>query len=608
MNLREHQQECMKNIKLHFEIENKALIKMFCGSGKSLIIYNCLLEYANNLSVVVVPSINLITQFNRDYLLKYNTSYQLLTVCSKNELNNINCTTDEDKILEFILEDYNKIILITYQSLDILINIIKENELDIDLICFDEAHHIISNNMKKLLFGSDEDDDDFTENFIDTYCNKTLFFTATPKNSNDIMMYESITNYGDYELIDDDSYIADEPDCGVMIYEYTHIKGVNNNILNDFTIRVDLYTEDTNNNIFDAISRSILESGNSRVLTFHSRSETKSDTCSNVIEFVDEELFKKSFNKILHDEFPHLKNKYKLITFRGITSSTKDKITILEDFDNTKDDEIYIISSCRTIGEGVDTKHANMCVFIDPKQSYCDIIQNIGRVCRKNDKTNNLATVLLPCCVDIIKYKDCKTIEEKDNIIKFEMSKTGDFSKILNVLSALRQEDPYIFELCLNSPNVFTNKEINDIVKKSNNELDIKEYSNTELFNEYKIEYNNNLDEKENFKILSNTLEKNIKVINKVINKEDIDVGNYEEIINFIKTEDNTFIKIKGNNKLNKPNRNIKPKYHINDEIKILWNITTDIDLDKKIFGGWQLLFIYLYIFINIYKYNIKLI
>ena len=37
------------------------------------------------------------------------------------------------------------------------INIIKENESELDLICFDEAHHIVSHNIKKLLFNYDED-------------------------------------------------------------------------------------------------------------------------------------------------------------------------------------------------------------------------------------------------------------------------------------------------------------------------------------------------------------------------------------------------------------------------------------------------------------------
>ena len=63
MDLRKHQIECINNIKLHFENENRALIKMFCGSGKSFVIYHCLLEYMKDLSVVVVSSTNLITRF-----------------------------------------------------------------------------------------------------------------------------------------------------------------------------------------------------------------------------------------------------------------------------------------------------------------------------------------------------------------------------------------------------------------------------------------------------------------------------------------------------------------------------------------------------------------
>ncbi len=68
MYLRKHQIECITNIKLHFENENSALVKMFCGSGKNFVIYHCLSEYMKDLSVVVVPSINLITKFLNYYL------------------------------------------------------------------------------------------------------------------------------------------------------------------------------------------------------------------------------------------------------------------------------------------------------------------------------------------------------------------------------------------------------------------------------------------------------------------------------------------------------------------------------------------------------------
>ena len=80
----------------------------------------------------------------------FNKVFDLLTVCSKNELNNtINFTTNEDNILEFLEKGSPNIILITYQSLELLINIITENEFKIDILCFDEAHHILGDNILK---------------------------------------------------------------------------------------------------------------------------------------------------------------------------------------------------------------------------------------------------------------------------------------------------------------------------------------------------------------------------------------------------------------------------------------------------------------------------
>ena len=154
MELRSHQTECVNRIRTHFKNENRALVKMFCGSGKSFIIYHALLEFGKNLSVVVVPSINLITQFNRDYLLDktkneynkkcFNRKFKLLTICSKNELNNsdFEFATEDDDISNFLKQKNDKIVLITYQSLEKLINIVKRNQIEINLLCFDEAHHI----------------------------------------------------------------------------------------------------------------------------------------------------------------------------------------------------------------------------------------------------------------------------------------------------------------------------------------------------------------------------------------------------------------------------------------------------------------------------------
>ena len=233
-----------------------------------------------------------------------------------------------------------------------------------------------------------------------------------------------------------------------------------------------------------------------------------------------------------------------------------------------------------------------MIVFVDPKQSYVEIIQNIGRICRKQNK---LSTVLIPSHVDVNKYKDCITEEDTDKIIRQEMSKTGDFNGILNVLSALRQSDPYLFELCLKYPETYTKKEIEQNLKNNGLKLDDKEYTPAELFDKYKVKYNQHKTETENFTKLSKVIKKNIQITNDKVLEEDIFIE-YTDNSTDIKTEyivkiDDKYQTTISNKdtvkKISKPNRNIKPIIHTNDDIKVLWKITSDINSDKKMFGGY---------------------
>ena len=615
MELYTHQKECISNItKIFDDDEKNGLIKMFCGSGKSFVIYHSILEFGSNLSIIVVPSINLISQFNNDYLFdkqmkdynerKFNKEFDIMTICSKNELKEkdfskeIKLTTEPEKITDFLLNEEDKLILITYQSLETLFEVLKENSINVDLICFDEAHHICGDKTKELLFENE---------YVDEYVDKMLFFTATPVNKNKICMYNPPTeitiNDENYEIIDDNnSFIDDDYDeeishCGSMIYEYMHKKGVYDNRLNDFQVRVDLYTENTDKSVFEAMSRSILETGNSRVLTFHSRSETESDKGTNVNDFSKKSNlteFKKIFDKVQKSEFPELKDKYKNIYFEGITASTPNRRKILDKFDETKDTEIFILASCKTIGEGVDTKNANMVCFVDSKQSYVEIVQNIGRICRKNKNTKQKATVLIPSWVDKEKYKDCKgNPKERDKIIREDMNKGGNFNGILNVLSALRQEDPYVFELCLKYPEVYTLKELKDNFKKEGLELDDKKYDIKEVLKEYNVKFDNKKTEEENFNKLSKQLDINVQITNQKILEEDIIIDNKsDDWLYFVKTEDNKYMitntkeKIKKKDKIDRPHRNIKPFCHVNPNVEVLWDFTSDVNLNKGIFGG----------------------
>ena len=49
-----------------------------------------------------------------------------------------------------------------------------------------------------------------------------------------------------------------------------------------------------------------------------------------------------------------MSEKYKKITLKACTADTKNRERILRNFDSVKDDEIFILCSCKTIGEGVE--------------------------------------------------------------------------------------------------------------------------------------------------------------------------------------------------------------------------------------------------------------
>jgi superfamily II DNA or RNA helicase len=451
---RDYQRDAHDAILKELEINDKCLVKMFCGTGKSLIMQKVMVDLNREMNVFVFPSLSLVEQFFRVYItgLVESNGYCAIQICSKDD-----STTDIGMIRDFLKTNVNKkkVVCITYQSSELLKEMGK-----IDLCVYDEAHHVVGSVYQKCIFGS--------LNIGDSFIVKQVFMTATPVNRNGILMF----NRDNKDIIGD---------CGKLVYDYTYMNGVNDKILNRFGIRTDFFTKNTNMSVMESIIRSIIHTKNTRILTFHATVKKvdygKSRSVDEFYERLDTD-FIESFEQILEDEFPTYTGVFKNIrkskvTYRSFSAETShsDRIRYLKEFDETKDNEIYIICSCETIGEGIDTKNANMCVFVDPKTSHTRIIQNIGRIVRKlKNVDRNPSTVLLPVFIDKTKYVGCNGDPDKcDEVIRTEMNdkNNGDFTSILNVLSAIKQEDEDLYNLCLYYPNRYSPKEIVDIIRKN---------------------------------------------------------------------------------------------------------------------------------------------
>jgi len=553
---------------------NKCISKMFCGTGKSLLMRKCKVS-KQKLCVYVFPSLSLIDQFHTIYLIDFPKEY-VLKISSEQE-----STTDPKIIKSFLKKKRNKIICVTYQSYGTLLDNLGETKINICI--YDEAHHAVGETYQKLIF----------ENEL---CEKQVFFTATPKNANGIIMYD-----------------REQPEagvCGKLVYDYTYLDGVNEDYLNPFEIRVDMFTEDTNSSLYESICRAILASENNRILTFHS--DVNADRDKSVKHFVDELKFKECFNKILSDEFPEKLNYYNKITMKGLMSEIKpsDRKLILNEFDITPNNEIFVISSCETIGEGIDTKNANMCAFIDPKSSFVKIIQNIGRIVRKEYNVDKpKSTILIPCWVDKNKYLECGGDREKcDEVIRQDMNKDGNFNGILNVLSALKQEDEDIYDICLHYPDSYSPQEIINNLEKQGYmiddpvgegslienleymidcEIDYEEYEDCDSDEELimRVSEDNNIC----IEIHTDSLENPVEIYN-----SECESGEIIRIYKSIDSESEEHVyqpivkkcgKKKNKDTIIKPDIKKRFNYnvHTNADIKVLWNITNNFDITKDI-------------------------
>ena len=571
---RYYQTEADNAIREELLINDKCLVKMFCGTGKSLLMRYCAFVQNQNLLVYVFPTLSLLDQFCNDYFEPHCCPFKISS--------DDGATTDDTSIQRKLQKPGNKIICVTYQSYQTLLNNLGTTK--INACVYDEAHHAVAETYQELIFANGPNT-----------CEKQLFFTATPKNDNGIIMYN-------WDTITPDM-------CGKLVYDYSYLRGLNDNYLNPFQIRVDMYTNNTNTSMFESIARTILVSGNNRVLTFHTDVHTDRDT--SVANFVNESEFITAFQKVLEEEFPEKVGVYTHIHMIALDASIKPSARkiLLKQFDETPNHEIYIISSCETIGEGIDTKNANMCVFVDPKSSPIKIIQNIGRIVRKQSK---ISTILIPCWVDRDKYVSCEGDRDKcDEVIRTDLNKDGNFNGILNVLSALKQEDEELYDICLHYPDTFSPQEINANINKhgyrmlepigDGTPLETMEYLLDEEI-DYEMYDDCDTDEEimqriaEDYELCveihTNSLENQIETYN----NDTSYTTNNDKIIRLCRQEDEEgnimycpIVKNDGqkqsSGKIGSLQRKdkIQVDVHTNSEVKVLWNIVGDFDVSREI-------------------------
>ena len=591
--LNPHQQQAIINKR----DKQKCLINMWCGTGKTRTFTISLFQDNLDINVIVFPSLGLINQYNNDYFLNQDNifkdnfyKFQCLAFCSdsdtklKLKTSTIRYSTSEKTCKSFMKKKEKKIVLVTYQSFEKFINICIDIDIQIDRLIFDEAHHIVGDKTQDIVFNN---------NKLNNIVSKTEFYTATPVNKNGIVMYD-----------------RDEPDnsdCGVLAYEYLYYQAVEDKICKAFTTNISLYCQKPEYKnkyqpIFELIIRACLsgEYDYWNILTYHSYVNENNYGDSFVKDFIspkNQRLLKSRFTKIQDEEFPHTKSLFTIenVKLGGIYTTIKKREKILEDFDRKVEGRIYILASCNTLNEGIDTKWANMGIPINPSQSIVKESQRIGRLVRTPEPNMPNAVILIPCLIDITIYDNLDDPHEQDKMIRQELSETGNFNAALNVISAFKyQYDSELFEMCLKYPNMYSPKEVKENLEKHN--LNVEE-SKRDLIDNIKYICN-----KENIEIEFNSKEglNETELLNVVALEADktieIHTQDYDTPIEYINEESDDDIPLRlfrdennnyspiisnKNKKINK--RNINPpkkrkpilNIHTHPDLDVLWKIDT---------------------------------
>jgi superfamily II DNA or RNA helicase len=167
-------------------INDKCLVKMFCGTGKSLLMRHCISAQNTRLLVYVFPSLSLLDQFCNDYF---------EPDCCPFKISSNDDSTTEDIAIQHELRKTtttNRIICVTYQSYETLLS--NLGTIKINMCIYDEAHHAFAETYQEHIFVNGP-----------STCEKQIFFTATPNPKKDNTM------------------------CGKLVYDYTYLQGLNDN-------------------------------------------------------------------------------------------------------------------------------------------------------------------------------------------------------------------------------------------------------------------------------------------------------------------------------------------------------------------------------------------
>ncbi|WP_432741083.1 Helicase associated domain protein [Methylobacter sp. G7] len=434
---RPHQLEAIATVADNFQHAERGQLIMACGTGKTFTTLWIKEQLASKRTLVLLPSLSLLSQTLREWTFAATQPFDVLCVCSDETVGKrgedeaiqsvselaFPVTSDAEEIRRFIKGDGAKVIFSTYQSSPIVaVAQAGDSTLAFDLVVADEAHRCTGKITSAFSTVLDN------KRII---ASKRLFVTATPRT------YTASVKKAAEDRGIEVACMDDEAVFGKVLYSLPFGKAIRQNLLTDYRIVIigvdsPMIAEYIKNRELIKIDSGIENDAESLAAQIGLLKAIKDYDLKRVISFhnrvIRAELFTQDIQQVIEwigDE--HRPSGVLRTDFVSGAMPTDKRRRKLDQLKSLRADERGLLSNARCLSEGVDVPSLDGVAFIDPRSSQIDIIQAVGRAIRLSpDKKTG--TIVLP--VFIAAGQNAKDTIEASH-----------FKPIWDVLNALKAHD-----------------------------------------------------------------------------------------------------------------------------------------------------------------------
>jgi superfamily II DNA or RNA helicase len=403
---RPHQQDAIRDVVEGLSKVSRGQLIMACGTGKTLTALWITEALEPSTTLVLVPSLSLLSQTLSEWAKNANTKWDYLCVCSDETVNKsddapisttddlpFDVTTKPADIAAFLERRGRKIIFSTYQSSAQVAKAQKTAGKKFDLVICDEAHRLTG-----------KTDAEFATALDDTKipAKKRLFMTATPRTYTASVKAKASERGVEITSMDDETVFGKE------LHKLSFGQAIEKELLTDYRVVIVGVTDPQVQELIDqrelvsvagtvetdartlaahiGLAKATKDYDLKRTISFHGRIKTAQQFAQQhaaIVEWMPDDH--KPSGTIWAD------------TITGAMNSS-DRRKLLNKLKADVPGQHALLSNARCLTEGIDVPSLDGVAFIDPRSSQVDIIQAVGRAIRKT-ANKTLGTIVLPVLI-----------------------------------------------------------------------------------------------------------------------------------------------------------------------------------------------------------------